>query len=82
MFGCLTAAGYVSEIGLIYYPAIFGATIFMKKMIDKVDLNNREACDKFFRSNRYFGFVVLLSILLGKAFNNPKDKTPQKLDEN
>lgn len=71
MFGCLSAAGYMADIGGLYYPALAGTTFFMKTMLDKVDINNKESCDHFFRKNRVFGFLVLLSILIGKISQSP-----------
>jgi len=81
MFGCLSAAGYMSEIGWPYYPAIAGTAFFMKNMLDKVDINNREACDNFFRKNRVFGFLVLLSILIGKISKEQIQNRNKKLSQ-
>ncbi len=66
MFGLLMGAGYSSGIGAIYYPLVAANTFFMRDMIKKVDIDNRESCNNFFVRNRVYGFMILLSIILGK----------------
>lgn len=66
MLGLLAGAGYMSGLGWLYYPGVAANFAFMRNLIQKVDLNNRESCNNFFVKNRVFGTFILLSIILGK----------------
>ena len=68
MVGLLAGAGYSSGIGLLYYPGIAANFLYMRDLIQKVDLNDRASCNKFFVRNSLFGFFVLTSIILGKVY--------------
>lgn len=71
MFGLMASAGYSSGIGLLYYPALSASFLFMRDMLKKVDIDDRESCNNFFVKNRLFGAFILASIILGKLPINP-----------
>ena len=61
--------GYLLNFGLMYFLLlIFPVIHLFGYQIKSFKLDNPEKCLVIFKSNNYFGLIVLLIILIGKLF--------------
>jgi len=80
-FANLTAAGYFAALSAYYYPLLALSHYYMYKLVDNVDLDDPEACKNAFMTFRYFGYFVLLSIIVGKTTTKEAEDLLDLLDE-
>ncbi|WP_075522546.1 4-hydroxybenzoate octaprenyltransferase [Candidatus Pelagibacter communis] len=63
----LILVGFLLNLNILYYIFLLFIIIHMYYFqIHKLDINNSENCLKIFKSNNFLGFIVFLSLLLGK----------------
>ena len=72
--GLNVMSGYLAGLDPLFYPFIMGSNLFLHLIINKFDMNDRESCNRFFKMNKWSGFLVLLSIVAG----NYKKESPAK----
>ncbi len=60
-------AGYVSNIGWIFYPAMALPVAHLIWQIKTIDLDNPKDCLSKFKSNRDFGLLVFAAFVLGNT---------------
>ena len=61
--------GYLLNFSLMYFSLlIFPVIHLFGYQIKSFKLDNPEKCLVIFKSNNYFGLIVLLIILIGKLF--------------
>ena len=62
--------GYLMNFKIYYFIfMLFPIFHLFGYQIIKLDTNNPESCLKMFKSNNLFGFILLLNLLIGKAFS-------------
>ena len=62
--------GYLMNFKIYYFIfMVFPIFHLFGYQIIKLDTNNPESCLKMFKSNNLFGFILLLNLLIGKAFS-------------
>ena len=66
-FICLIIVGTLLELNLVFYfiLSIVGFQLYFLQ-IKKLNINSSKNCLSIFKSNNYIGFLVLLSLVLGK----------------
>ena len=63
----LILGGYFSEFGLFYFIFLIIPSIHIILYQMRIfDQNNPDKCLRIFKSNNYFGLIILLNILIGK----------------
>ena len=60
-------AGWKADLGPIFYLAMIIAISHLAYQVKTLNIDDREACLKLFKSNHHFGVLVFLSILAGHA---------------
>jgi 4-hydroxybenzoate polyprenyltransferase len=66
----LILSGYNTSLGIGFNIGMFFATSHLFWQLSNLNINNPENCAKLFRSNKWFGLIVFLAIVLGKATLN------------
>jgi len=61
----LLAAGYTAQLSWAFYVGMAGAAVHLIWQIISVEINDAGNCLMRFKSNRDFGAIVLIAILLG-----------------
>ena len=80
-FAGLTAAGYLTDLSAFYYPLLVLSHLHMYKIVKNVDLDDPEACKSAFIALRYFGYLVMLSIVVGKTTKAEGEDLLDLIDE-
>ncbi len=62
----LLFAGAVVGLSVLFYLLMFGAALHLVWQIRTLDIDNGNRCLMLFKSNRNFGLIVLIAIILGK----------------
>lgn len=62
----LIGAGYLANLGIIYYVGIALAGLHLGAQIKRVDIDDPVVCLEVFRSNITFGWIVFASIIAGQ----------------
>lgn len=62
----ITLAGYLAHIGWPFYVALSFTAAHLVWQIRKLDIHNPQNCLALFKSNKWFGWILLATILLGK----------------
>ena len=70
--GCLLiTAGINAGFSLIIFAPMVGvSSAYLQYLIKICNINDRESCNKFFKTNQRYGALVFLSILTAKYFEN------------
>ncbi len=63
----IIAAGYVSGINWIFYPAMAIPAAHLIWQVSTIDFENAKDCLSKFKLNRDFGFLVFIAFVLGNA---------------
>lgn len=64
----IAAAGWAAGLGLAFYPLLAAAGLQLAWQIKDVDINDSADCLEKFKSNRFFGWLLLAAILGGQLF--------------
>lgn len=64
----IMSAAYVLEVSWIFYPAMIPPIAHLVWQVKTIDFNNPKDCLSKFRSNRDFGFLVFVALVLGNTF--------------
>ncbi len=64
--GLIGLAGYLADIGPLFYLGLAATAAHLIWQILKVDIHNPANCLMIFKSNKWFGWILLATILLGK----------------
>jgi 4-hydroxybenzoate polyprenyltransferase len=63
----LSAAGRVAGVGAGFYGALAVAGLHLAWQIRQLDVDDAAVCLRLFRSNRVFGWLVLVAIIAGRV---------------
>ena len=65
----LALGGYFMDFNLFYYLCLIFPIIHLFFYQIKIfDINKPNNCLKIFKSNNYFGLIILINIFIGKTF--------------
>ncbi|PHS79171.1 MAG: 4-hydroxybenzoate octaprenyltransferase [Rhodospirillaceae bacterium] len=62
------AAGWFAGLNVYFYPALLIASLHLVWQVVTLDIHNPKNCLKRFSSNRDYGFLVFLAVLIGHVF--------------
>ena len=66
---CLLACtGYMTDLGWTFFVGLGFATAHLLWQVITLDIDDIESCSQRFKSNRNFGLIVFVSILVGRIF--------------
>ena len=77
-FGC---AGYAASVSFFYYIALALSHYHQQNLINNVDLNDGESCMNTFVAMRYVGYLITISIIIGRYFEDSDDDILDVLEE-
>jgi 4-hydroxybenzoate polyprenyltransferase len=63
--GFLVVAGLAAGLGVLYFVGLIAGMIHLLRQINRVDIDDPDLCLKTFKSNRDFGFIILVAIVAG-----------------
>ena len=63
----LLAAGWLSDVGWVFYWAMIPCTIQLARQVINIDISSAENCLEKFRSNHALGALVFASLVLGNV---------------
>jgi 4-hydroxybenzoate polyprenyltransferase len=63
----MIGAGLLVGLSWPFYPMMILAGLHLVWQITTVEIDDPDRCLMIFRSNRWFGWLVLAAILLGKS---------------
>jgi len=66
IFAALLLSGYLVDLSLLFYIVMAGAGAHLIWQVRTLDINNADLCLMLFKSNKVFGLLVLVAIILGK----------------
>jgi 4-hydroxybenzoate polyprenyltransferase len=78
----LATAGYMVDIGWPFYAiGILGGALHLSWQIFTLQINNTVDCWTKFKSNQWFGLLILLAIMFGKAVIPFEEQQTNKMDD-
>jgi 4-hydroxybenzoate polyprenyltransferase len=69
-FACLMLAGFLANLGWVFYVGCAFVAVHLYAQIIRVDIDDPENCLRGFRSNHLTGALVFLSIALAQIFDH------------
>lgn len=65
--GLIAAAGFLSGLGPLFYIGLIAGAFHLLGQVARVDIGDPDLCLKVFKSNRDYGFIILVSLVLGQV---------------
>lgn len=74
-------AGIQAGLGLPYFPCCLASHLYLWRLIEDFNQNDPKSCSKFFSLNKNFGFILFISILIGKVFPKALEEEDEEDEE-
>jgi len=65
----LGLAGLAAGAGVVFFAGLLAGSIHLGWQIQKLEIDDSSACLRLFRSNRNFGFIILIALLAEQAIH-------------